>query len=251
MLYLKTDKWIDLIDNFVKPAIWVSLALLLLEVEPTFGLGGEHSRDGQWSWIFLWSERLIACFFTVEFVLRLWRSGPKKYVWTDNVFPYIHLSPFSWIDILSIAPFWIGFFVPTSWLHYIRITRILRLLKYYRYSRSLQLNALAFYRSLPQLKGLGLQLFLVSAIFTFVIYEAEHIEQPEAYGNLFKTAWFTIVTITTVGFGDRSPVTLIGMSFCGISLLFIIAQAASAIGVLNSAFDQVMQEEKDLSLIHI
>jgi hypothetical protein len=78
-----------------------------------------------------------------------------------------------------------------------------------------------------------------------IVYEAEHRVQPEAYGNLLKTAWFTIVTITTVGFGDCYPVTLVGKSFVGIVLLFLIAQACSAIGILNSAFDKVMEEEKD------
>jgi len=231
-------------DRWVKPLIWYSVIMTIAEVSPLIGFGAEGgSRDG--STFFLWSERLIALFFTVEFALRISRSGPGKYIYFDKVFPYLHISPFAWIDLLAILPFWVGFFVPVGWLRFVRMMRICRLLKYYRYSRSLQLNALGFYRAFNQLRGLLFQLFIVGLFFTMIVYEAEHRAQPEAYGNLLQSAWFTVVTITTVGFGDRYPITFIGQMFVGITLLFIIAQACSAIGILNSAFQSVMDEEQD------
>ena len=208
------------------------------------GFGAEGgSRDGKW-W-FLWSERFVATIFTVEFVLRLLRSGSGKYVYIDGIFPYLHISAFAWIDLLAIIPFWIGFFLPAAILRYVRMMRVFRLLKYYRYSRSLQLNALGFYRAFNQLRGLLFQLFIIGLLFTMIVYEAEHRVQPEAYGNLLKTAWFTVITITTVGFGDSYPVTVVGKTFVGVVLLFLVAQACSAIGILNSSFDKVMEEEKD------
>jgi len=247
-VYKDADFIIKMIDFIVSPLIWYSVIMLVLEVEPSFALGGEHSLSGTYHNFFLWSERVVAGIFTIEFLVRLFRSQPGKYVWINWKFPFIHLSPFAWIDFISVVPFWAGFFVPIDFLRYIRIMRIFRFLKYYRYSRSLQLNALGFYRAWHQLKGVAFQLFVLGLIFTMIVFEAEHIVQPDKYGNLFQSAWFTVVTITTVGYGDRSPITPIGMTFVGVVLIFVIAQACSAIGILNASFSKVMEEEIDPSI---
>ena len=125
------NKWISRIDMIVKPLIWYSVIMTIVEVSPMLGFGAEGgSRDGRW-W-FLWSERLVATIFTAEFIFRLLRSGPGKYIYFDKLFPYLHISPFAWIDLLAILPFWVGFFLPAAILRYIRMLRILRWLKYYR-----------------------------------------------------------------------------------------------------------------------
>jgi voltage-gated potassium channel len=239
------EKYIKIIDRFIKPLIWLSVGLTIIEIAPELGLGGEHSLDGAYCLWFLWAERVIASLFTLEFLFRLIRSGPKKYIYTSSKSPFVIFSPFAIIDIIAILPFWAGFFLPASVLNYVRMARIFRLLKFYRYSRSLQLNALAFYRAFNQLKGLAFQVLITSLFFTLLVFEAEHKAQPDAFGNLTKSTWFTVVTSTTVGYGDRSPITVVGMVIVGISLPLIIAQMGGAIGILNSAFDQVMEEERD------
>ena len=245
------DNYLKTIDKFIKPLIWCSVLLTIVEIGPEFGLGGKNSREGEYSWWFLWIERFIALLFTFECLFRLLRSGPKKYTYLERkeVFgvsiPWIHVSPFAWIDIIAILPFWAGFLLPPSVLNYVRMARVFRLLKFYRYSRSLQLNALAFYRSFNQLKGLAFQLIITSLFFTLLVYEAEHKVQPEKFGNLSKASWFTVVSSTTVGYGDRSPATVVGMIIVGVALPIIIAQVCGAIGIINSAFDQVMEEERN------
>jgi voltage-gated potassium channel len=239
------ERYLGALDKFIKPLIWLSVILAVVEISPEIGVGGEHSKDGNfWTW-FLWTERVIACLFTVEFVLRLIRSGPGKYVYTSGVFPYLHISPFAWIDIISVAPFWFGFFAPVQLLGYIRMMRVFRLLKFYRYSRTLQLNALAFYRAYNQLKGLTFQVFITSLFFTLMVYQAEHVAQPEDFANLSLSAWFTVVTSTTVGYGDRSPATVVGMLVVTVMMPIIIAQMGAALGIFGSCFQQVMDEERD------
>ncbi len=239
------ERYLGALDKFIKPLIWLSVILTIIEISPECGVGGHHSKDGAfWPW-FLWTERLIAVLFTVEFVLRLIRSGPGKYVFTNGKFPYLHISPFAWIDIVSVVPFWLGFFVPVQFLGYIRMMRVFRLLKFYRYSRTLQLNALAFYRAYNQLKGLTFQAFITSLFFTLMAFQAEHVAQPEEFANLSLSAWFTVVTSTTVGYGDRSPITVVGMLVVTIMMPIIIAQMGAALGIFGSCFQQVMDEERD------
>lgn len=239
------EKYLGALDRFIKPMIWFSVILTIVEIAPALKLGGLNSRDGIYSFWFLWSERIVAGLFTIEFVLRLIRSGPKKYVWLDGVFPFVHIGPFAWIDILAIFPFWAGFFLPLNVLGFVRMMRVFRLLKFYRYSRTLQLNALAFYRAYNQLKGLTFQVFITTLFFTLMVFEAEHTVQPDDFGNLGQSGWFAVVTSTTVGYGDRSPVTIMGMLVVAILMPIIIAQMGAALGIFGSCFQQVMEEERD------
>ena len=74
------------------------------------------------------AERLIAGVFTVEYFVR-WRVIGKGYC----------LSAMGLIDFIVILPFLLGFFVPVEWLEIIRTLRVMRLLKWYRYSLSVRI----------------------------------------------------------------------------------------------------------------
>jgi voltage-gated potassium channel len=251
-------RYVSILDRFVKPLIWYSVVMTVVETAPELGLGAENSVKVEGLRWFLWSERLVTLLFSLEFIFRCIKSSSQKYIYLKKglpivyptwAFPFIRtsfrISPFAVIDLIAIVPFWVGFFLPVALLNYVRFFRVFRLLKFYRYSRSLQLNALAFFRSYNQLKGLAFQIFITSLVFTMFVYEAEHKLQPDAFGNLSKSSWFTVVTSTTVGYGDRHPTSLIGMIVVGISLPLIIAQVMGAIGIINTAFNQVMEEERN------
>lgn len=60
---------VDRMDRVVKWIAWWSVVALILEI----AAGTEHSREGHPFW--LWNERAVGLFFTVEFFARLWRSG--------------------------------------------------------------------------------------------------------------------------------------------------------------------------------
>lgn len=235
------ERYLGVLDKFIKPLIWYSVILTIVEIL----IGGKDSFSGDYHFVFLWSERIVALLFTIELVLRLIRSGPGKYVFLNKAFPYVHVSPFAWIDIVSVVPFWLGFFLPSNILGYVRMLRVFRLLKFYRYSRSLQLNALAFYRAYLQLKSLAFQVFITSLFFALMVFQAEVEAQPEAFGNLGLAGWFTVVTATTVGFGDRSPITAMGMIVVSIMMPIIIAQMGAVLGVFGNCFQQVIEEELD------
>lgn len=183
---------------------------------------------------FLWSERIVAALFTLEFVWR-WKRAPKTYP----------KSAMAVVDLVAIIPFWIGFFVPTSWLGIIRTMRVFRLVKLFRYSRGLQLVALGFYRSFRQLKYLAFPVVIAVIFSTVAMYEAEHIAQPDAFDGLFNAFWFTTVTVTTVGYGDISPVTMPGKLIAMLTFLTVLSLFAGFIGVVGNAMSKVLDEEVD------
>jgi len=219
-----------IINSVLKSLIWISVGLFFIEL----GTGTENSYQSHH--VFLWIERIIASIFTVEYIMRWLRD--KKYP----------LTALGLIDLLAIFPFWAGFFVPLNWLGLVRSLRILRLFKFFRYSRGLQLVALGFHRALDHIKYLGFPVIIAILFSTVAMYEAEHIAQPDAFKNLFSAFWFTMVTATTVGYGDMSPVTIMGKVIAMVTFVSVLSLFAGFIGVIGSALTKVLDEEIDPSV---
>lgn len=183
---------------------------------------------------FLWLERSIALFFTFEFFYRAKKE--KQYL----------NSAFCVIDLLAIIPFWLGFIVPINWLGAIRACRILRLAKFFRNSRHLQLIALAFYKSWPHMKSLCIVFIMLGLFNTVLIHELEKNIQPESFGELFDCAWYFLVSATTVGYGDRSPITYMGkLTSCIFLLLPSLMIYAGIVGIVGSKFSDIISDEID------
>jgi voltage-gated potassium channel len=217
-------------EFFIKILIWCSVGAFFLEL----GTGSENSHQSYWA--YLWFERFVATVFTVEF---FWRwSKDKKYP----------LSALGLIDLLAIFPFWIGFLVPASMLRLVRSMRILRLLKFFRYSKGLQLVALGFYRSFNQVKYLCFPVMVAILFSTVAMFEAEHAAQPNEFSNLFDAFWFTMVTATTVGYGDISPATVPGKIIAMITFISVLSLFAGFIGVMGNSLSKVLDEEVDQSI---
>jgi voltage-gated potassium channel len=223
-------------DPFLKAVVVLGTVIYLVEVS-TGAKDTDHSHP-----FFRWAERLIAAVFTVEYALRWIDDAQDHYGWH-----YPH-SPLGVIDLVSILPFWVGLVAPPDWQHFVRTFRVFRLLKFFRYSRSLQLVALGFYRAWPALKPLCFSMFVMGLFCTVAVYELESPAQPEKFANLFDAAYFTMVTVATVGYGDLSPVTPLGRLVVMFTFVSALAIFAGILGVLGSSFFKVMEEEIDPSV---
>jgi len=216
-------------DPYLKMMVLFSTLIYLLEI--TTG-----QRDHEF---FVWSQRLIGVLFTIEYILR----------WLDDIhdnkgWHYPH-SPLGIIDLVSIIPCWVQFFVPLQYMQLVSTLRIFRLLKFFRYSRSLQLVALGFYRAAPALQPLLFSQLIIGLFCAVAVFEVESPAQPDKFGNLFDAAYFTMVTVATVGYGDLSPITPIGRIITMFTFVTGLAIFAGILGVLGSSFFKVMEEEID------
>lgn len=210
-------------DPLLKFLIWYSIALYLVEIK----FGAENSLAGHP--FFLWSERVVGCLMTIEYLVRFCRR-PIRYP----------KSVLGLIDLIGILPFWIGFYVPWTWLGVIRGMRILRLLKYFRYSRSMQLVALVFYRVKYQIQSLAFAMFVVILFGTVMLYECEKAIPGSKFSNLYDS--FVKVALTTMNCAAIDPQTNAGKAVSMFVFLPAMAVFAGLIGVLSNGFGDVLNE---------
>ena len=153
-------------------------------------------------------NNLCYIWFTTEFVIRLICCASKKQFFK---------SLLNWIDLLAILPFYIQLIVesqaqmtPLSVLKVLRIFRIARILKVSRYSRGMRALIYTFYASRRELGLFFFILFISTMLSAVLTYYAEMNSKEKSLITIPEALWWSINTLTTVGYGDSYPVTTLG-----------------------------------------
>lgn len=175
---------------------------------------------------FLWSERVVAALFTVEYIAR----------WAGSRSLFYPFRPLAIVDLVAILPFYIGFLVDLRALRLVRALRVLRLFKLYRYTGALRNLVNAFNRIRYEFAVIGFAVLTLAWMSTVAIYELEKPAQPEAFAKLSDAAWYTVVTLTTVGYGDKVPVTTAGRIVASMTMLAGLGLFGTFISLIGGAF---------------
>lgn len=214
-------------DTFIVTLIALNAFAIVFE-----SVGDNHERYGDWLRAF---ELLSLGVFGIEFLLRVWSiTADPRYshpVWGRLRFLG---SPFALVDMLAILP---SLLLALD-LRVVRVLRMLRLLKLGRYSESLQVLGNVLRRSREELL---MSLFLVGLGLTITasfMYYAENEAQPEKFSSIPAAMWWSIVALSTTGYGDIVPVTTMGKILGGITALLGVATIALPVGILSSGFIQ-------------
>ncbi len=191
-------------------------------------------------------ENISVAVFTVEYILRLWTSDLK----------FAELHPFrarlryvrtfaAIIDLVSLLPSYIpamssNFMV----LRMFRVLRLLRVFKLNRYTHALKDIGEVFKRKAGQLISSMLVVSFLMIIAAVLMYDAEHEAQPEIFDNALSGMWWAIATLTTVGYGDIYPVTVVGKIMSAIIALLGIGLVAVPTGIISAGFTEQIEKKK-------
>lgn len=184
------------------------------------------------------AEFVFVIFFTAEYLVRLWTSE----LMYPNLSPlrsrlrYMR-SPMAIVDLLSILPFFLPIFgVSMGVLKIVRLVRLFRIFKINRYSTSLQMIGEVLVTKAPQLLSSILVIFILMFVAAMLMYDIEHIAQPEVFDNALSAMWWAMATVTTVGYGDIYPITTAGRMISAIITFLGIGLTAIPTAIISAGF---------------
>ena len=223
-----STKYGKIFDNTIQFLILLSLTAYAIETLPNLS-------PTVYSILF-WVETICLIIFVIEYLLRIYTAEkPLKYIF----------SFYGLIDFLAIMPF---FFIATydfMALRIFRIFRVFRAFKLIRYNKALN----RFHLVAKLIKEEVILFLIVTGIFLFLasagIYYFEKEAQPEEFASIFHSAWWAIVTLTTVGYGDIYPVTTGGKFFTFFILMVGVGIVTIPAGLVASALTKAREMEEE------
>ena len=195
-LFFKTEtraaRVFDLVLVFV---ILVSVVSVILESIPTF--------DARYGNILHQIEWIITIIFTMEYIARIWsHPKPLKYIF----------SFYGVIDFLAIIPTYLDLIfagaMSLAIIRGLRLLRIFRILKVTRYSREGRIIVEALKSSRVKILVFLFAVVVVVLIIGTLMYLIEG--ENNGFTSIPVGIYWAIVTLTTVGFGDITPLTTFG-----------------------------------------
>jgi voltage-gated potassium channel len=238
------DPWGRVVDVLLIVLIFANVIVVVLETDPAL--------DKDWSGLFWRFEIFSVAVFTIEYALRLWSCVDEE--WSSEMSATQArlrwaASPLGLIDLLAILPFYIFLFIPGGGeslllLRIFRGLRLIRLFKLSRYSPALGILRTVLLREANTLVVVAFVMLLILVMASWGVFMIERDAQPEAFGSLPQALWWSVVTLTTVGYGDVVPVTPLGKFFGGIVSLVGIGMAALPAGILASGFSTEMRRRE-------
>ncbi len=233
------DDYSRLIRNVIVALIVLNgIAVILESNRPIFVLYHE--------W-FLAFELFSVAIFSVEYVARVWVSADQERyaqlpAWRARL-AYI-VSPMALVDFLAVAPFFLSLLVPID-LRFLRFFRLLRLLKLSHYFDGLQVFSVVLQREASAIAGALLTMLTLIVISACLMFTVENAASPGHFDSITEAIWWAVVTLTTVGYGDITPITFGGKLLGIVIMLLGVGTMALPAGILAARFTEELQSRRE------
>lgn len=228
----KTAFYLD--DTDTKIGLWFNLGILsLILLSSVIFVAQTYPIGKQLKACLEIVDFIILIAFTVEYVLRLWSAKDRQ---------KFLFSFFGIIDLIAILPLLVGW-TDIRFIRVFRWFRILRIVRFWKLEKQIlgfkTEDSIVFVR-------IFLTLFTLIFVYAGLIYQVEHQINSDRLKNFFDAFYFVVVTMTTVGYGDVTPLSEAGrfmtvlMIFTGV--LFIPWQLSELIGQVVKTANSVEQK---------
>lgn len=206
------------VEKFIMILIILNLMTYVLDTMQSF-----HSIFGNWVQRF---EILSIMIFTVEYICRVITLDKFK-----DIF-----KPMMLIDLFAILPYYLAFCtINTIFLRIFRLSRLIRLLKIGRYSHALE-NIVQAFKDKKEELIITCSIFLTAILIASILmYIAENPVQPEVFSSIPKAFYFSIITFTSVGYGDISPISDFGKAVAAVTAVLGVGLHGLFIGIFSVA----------------
>ena len=139
---------------------------------------------------------------------------------------------------MAILPFFLSSGIDLRSIRIFRLMRLFRILKLFKYSDALRRLSTAFKSIRSELVIFTVATLFLLNVSAVGIYYFENPAQPEEFKSIFHSLWWSVTTLTTVGYGDMYPVTFGGKIFATLIVYIGIGMVAVPTGLLASAFSE-------------
>lgn len=232
------DRFSKFVDITLIVLIFASVCAVILE--------SVVSIEARFAAQLYWFEVVTVMVFTVEYVLRLWSSVERHEIPPGS--PLLSRVRFMFtfhaiIDLLAILPFYLlafGLFSSVD-MRFLRAFRLLRVLKLTRYSAALNMLFITISENWRALAAAFLILLTVMLLAASGMYYFERQVQPEDFGSIPASMWWAFATLTTVGYGDVTPITNGGKIFGAMITVVGIGMVALPTSILASGYSHQLR----------
>lgn len=222
-----------LFDISILLLILLSVGLVMLESIPA--INARHHA------VLVTLEWILTSLFTIEYLLRVYC--------VKNRWRYI-FSFYGVIDLLSILPFYLGLFFPTSkYLSSIRILRLLRIFRIFnltRFTRGKNVLVLGLKESKDKIIVFLSFVVLIVVVIGSIMYMVEHDHPESGFTSIPISIYWAIVTLTTVGYGDISPVTGLGQFLASVVMIIGYGVIAVPTSIVTMEMNKAAKHNEDI-----
>ncbi|XP_077373800.1 A-type voltage-gated potassium channel KCND2 isoform X3 [Festucalex cinctus] len=200
----------------------------------------EVSCGDRYALAFFCLDTACVMIFTVEYLLRL-VAAPSRYKFMKSVM--------SVIDVVAIMPYYIGLVMSdndqvSGAFVTLRVFRVFRIFKFSRHSAGLRILGYTLKSCASELGFLLFSLTMAIIIFATVMFYAEKGSAASKFTSIPAAFWYTIVTMTTLGYGDMVPKTIVGKVFGSICSLSGVLVIALPVPVIVSNFSRIYHQSQ-------
>jgi len=226
------------INKFFVVLILLNVFAIIYESEPKF--------QKQYEDFFLYFENFSVLIFSIEYFIRIFIAVEKDNPENLSNFRMRLKYMFSFvglIDLLAILPFYLSAFTSID-LRFLRLMRILRLLKLSHYFKGLNFFITVLKKEAMSIGSAVFAMLVLVILSASMMYNLEHQAQPEAFASIPAAIWWAVVTMTTVGYGDVTPITFGGKLLATFIMLLGVGVVALPAGILAARFGDELQSRK-------
>ncbi|MCQ2162898.1 MAG: ion transporter [Bacteroidales bacterium] len=185
-------------------------------------------------------EYVFTVFFTAEYILRIYCSpNPKEYIF----------SFFGIVDLLAISPMYLGVLIPeirsAIILRSLRLMRIFRVMKLFNFLTEGNILLRSIQASMKKIAVFFLFVVLLVICLGTLMFMVEGNSPGTSFNNVPNSIYWAVVTLTTVGYGDITPVTTLGKFLATTIMLLGYTVLAIPTGIISASM--IKNGQKDIN----